>query len=199
MNPAIIELSEKIKALEGDLEVQLALARADLRLSFEGGKVEFEQEVLRRHREMKTSLMHYVMGARLLILLTAPIIYILIIPLALLDIFITIYQAICFPVYGISKVRRADYLIFDRRYLAYLNALEKLNCAYCSYANGLIGYVREIASRTEAYWCPIKHARKVVGAHPRYSQFADFGDAKEYKREINEINEQLRKKKSEAT
>jgi hypothetical protein len=199
MNPAIIELSEKIKSLEGDLEVQLALARADLRLSFEGGKVEFEQEVLRRHREMKTSLMHYVMGARLLILLTAPVIYILIIPLALLDIFITIYQAICFPVYGISKVRRADYLIFDRRYLAYFNALEKLNCAYCSYANGLIGYVREIASRTEAYWCPIKHARKVVGAHPRYSQFADFGDAKEYKREINEINERLRKKKSEAT
>ena len=88
------------------------------------------------------------------------------------------YQAVCFPVYGIPKVARKDYLIFDRRYLAYLNGLEKFNCAYCSYANGLIGYVREIASRTEAYWCPIKHARRVVNAHPRYSSFADFGDAR---------------------
>lgn len=108
---------------------------------------------------------------------TAPVIYSLIFPLLLLDLFVTIYQAICFPVYGIAKVRRHDYLIFDRYHLGYLNALEKLNCAYCSYANGLIAYVREIAGRTEQYWCPIKHARRVVGAHQYYAQFHDFGDA----------------------
>ncbi len=56
-------------------------------------------------------------------------------------------------------------------------ALEKLNCAYCSYANGVIAYVREIAGRTEQYWCPIKHARRAIGAYSHYAQFHDYGDA----------------------
>ena len=193
MNPTIADLAQKIRALEGELEVQMALARAELGIRIEDGKVEFQEAVLRRHRELKTRLLHYVAGARPLILITAPVIYALIIPLLLLDIFITIYQTICFPVYGIPKVSRKDYLIFDRRFLAYLNVVEKFNCAYCSYANGLIGYVREIASRTEQYWCPIKHARKVVGAHPRYSSFADFGDAQGYKDEVAALAEQARR------
>jgi hypothetical protein len=95
-------------------------------------------------------------------------------------------------VYGIPKARRKDYLIFDRRYLAYLNTLEKINCAFCSYANGVVAYVREIGSCTEQYWCPIKHARKLVGAHPRYSEFADFGDAQGYKNELSETAEKVR-------
>ena len=60
----------------------------------------------------------------------------MIVPFVLLDLFVTIYQAVCFPVYGIPKVERRTYLVFDRHHLAYLNALEKLNCAYCAYANG---------------------------------------------------------------
>lgn len=195
MNPNIADLMRKIRSMEEELEVQLALARADLNLSIEGGKIQFEQAVERRHREMKEHLLRYVLGARPLIALTAPLIYSLIFPLALLDLFITIYQAVCFPVYGIAKVRRRDYLVFDRRYLAYLNALEKLNCAYCSYANGLIGYVREIASRTEEYWCPIKHARKLVAAHPRYAGFADFGDAEAYRAGVQGLNEKVRKER----
>jgi hypothetical protein len=103
-----------------------------------------------------------------------------IIPLLLLDLFVTVYQTMCFPAYGIGKVRRADYIVFDRRHLEYLNLLEKLNCAYCSYANGLINYVWEVASRTEQHWCPIKHARRVMGTHPGYQKFADFGDAEAY-------------------
>jgi hypothetical protein len=166
MNPNIASLVVQIRTLEEELEVQMALARADLHLRIKGGKVEFEQAVLQRHRQMKARLLRHVLGARPLITITAPVIYALIIPLCLLDVFITIYQAVCFPVYGIPEGRRRDYLIFDRRYLACLNALERINCAYCSYANGLISYVREIASRTEQYWCPIKHARKLVAAMP---------------------------------
>jgi hypothetical protein len=184
MNASVADLTQKICVLEEELEVQVALARAELHVRIEDGKVEFEEAILRRHRELKTRLLRYLAGARPLIVVTAPVIYSLIIPLGLLDLFITVYQAVCFPVYGIQKVARKDYLIFDRRYLAYLNVLERFNCAYCSYANGLIGYVREIASRTEEYWCPIKHARKVISAHPRYSTFADFGDARGYKDEV---------------
>jgi hypothetical protein len=193
MNASINELTQTIRTLEDELELQMALARAELNVCFEDGKVAFEQEVLRRHREMKTHLLRYLVGARFLIVLTVPVIYALIVPLLLLDLFTTLYQAACFPVYGIAKVKRRDYFVFDRRYLAYLNVLEKFNCAYCSYANGLIAYVREIASRTEQYWCPIKHARKLMGAHPHYAEFAEFGDALAYRAEVARAAERVRK------
>jgi len=45
------------------------------------------------------------------VVLTAPIIYAVIVPLVLLDLFVTVYQSVCFPVYGIPKVRRREYLI----------------------------------------------------------------------------------------
>lgn len=182
MNPQIAMLTEKLQALELELEAEIAKRRADLRFGLERGRAIFEEEVLRRHRELRTRLWTYIVNARPLVVLTAPVIYAMIVPFVLLDIFVTIYQIVCFPVYGIPKVRRGDYLIFDRHHLAYLNALEKFNCAYCSYANGLIAYVREIAGRTEQYWCPIKHARRAVGAHSDYAQFEDFGDAEGYRK-----------------
>jgi hypothetical protein len=170
-------LTDKIAALEAELEAELAKRRANLRVGLEKGRVVFEEEILRRHRELRTPLLRYILSLPPLVTLTGPVVYSLIFPLLLLDLFVTVFHAICFPVYGIAKVRRGDYLVFDRRHLGYLNALEKLNCAYCSYATGLIAYVREIAGRTEQYWCPIKHARRVIGAHPRYAQFQDYGDA----------------------
>jgi hypothetical protein len=187
MNPNIAVLIEKIQALEFELEAELAQRRAELRVGMEKGRVFFEKEILRRHRELRTRLWRYMVNAHPLVVLTAPVIYSLIVPLVLLDLFVTIYQAICFPVYGIPKARRRDYLVFDRSHLAYLNMLEKLNCAYCSYANGLIAYVREIAGRTEQYWCPIKHARRVIGAHPRYALFEDYGDAEGYRKWLEQF------------
>jgi hypothetical protein len=173
----IDDLTRKIAALEADLEVELAKRQADLRLGLEQGQAAFEEELLRRHRELRTTLSRYLLNAHPMVIVTAPVIYSLIIPLLLLDIFITAYQVICFPVYKIEKVKRSNYFAFDRSHLSYLNALEKVNCAYCSYANGLIAYVREIAARTERYWCPIKHARRVIGSHSYYAQFHEYGDA----------------------
>jgi hypothetical protein len=185
MTTAITELTDKIAALELELEALLARRRAELRVGLENGRVSFEQEILRRHRELQTKLIHYIQRAHPLIVLTAPFIYALILPLVLLDLFVTVYQAVCFPAYGLAKVRRDDYLIFDRHHLGYLNALEKLNCAFCSYANGLLAYVREIAGRTEQYWCPIKHARRVIGAHAYCARFHDYGDAEGFHEEAN--------------
>ena len=188
MNTHIAALTEKIRLLEAELEAAIAQRRADLDVGLEKGRAFFEEEILRRHREMRTRLSLYILNARPLVILTAPVIYALIVPLVLLDLFVTIYQAVCFPVYGIPKARRRDYLIFDRHHLAYLNAIEKLNCAYCSYANGLIAYVREIAGRTEQYWCPIKHARRVIGAHPGYASFEDYGDAEGYRKWLEQFD-----------
>ncbi|HKJ82665.1 MAG TPA: hypothetical protein VJ961_01440 [Mariprofundaceae bacterium] len=187
MNGQIENLIERIRELEEDLEVELARRREELRFELVGRKVHFEQEVLEQHRALKTKLFRYIIEARPLVLLTAPFIYALIVPFLLLDLFITLYQAICFPVYGIPKVRRSDHLIFDRHQLGYLNIIEKFNCLYCGYGNGLIAYVREIAARTEQYWCPIKHARRVAGAHSHYSRFLDYGDAKAYHESLEKV------------
>ncbi len=180
MTPQITALIENIRALESQLDAELAKRRAELRVGLEHGRVAFEEELLRRHRELRRRLLPYVLGANPLVILTAPVIYAGIVPFLLLDLFVSVFQAVCFPIYGIPKIKRADYLVFDRGHLAYLNALEKLNCAYCSYANGLIAYTREIAARTEQYWCPIKHARRVIGSHARYALFDDYGAAEGY-------------------
>lgn len=192
MNAVIADLIERIQVLQAELEAQLAQRRAELRFGLEKGRVAFEEEILRRHRELRVRLSRYVLEANPLAIITAPFIYAVIVPLVLLDLLVTAYQAVCFPAYGIPKVRRGDYLVFDRHHLAYLNAIEKLNCAYCSYANGLIAYVGEIAGRTEQYWCPIKHARRVAGAHRYYAKFEDYGDAEAYQRRLMELRKELR-------
>jgi len=172
----------RIRDLQEEMEEELARRRAAFRYRFENGRVVFEAEVRRRHREMRVRLTTFLRHARPLTIITAPVIYSMIVPFVLLDLFVTVYQAVCFPAYGIVKVRRADFIRIDRHHLAYLNALQKLNCVYCGYCNGLIGYVQEIAGRTEAYWCPIKHAARVGAHHAYYAQFVDYGDAEGFER-----------------
>jgi hypothetical protein len=113
------------------------------------------------------------------------------VPIALLDLWISVYQAICFRAFGIARVRRSAYIVIDRQHLAYLNAIEKLNCVYCGYANGVFAYVREIAGRTEQYWCPIRHARRVRAPHIHYRHFVDYGDADGYRRRLIPLRQDL--------
>ena len=136
------------------------------------------------HRRDRTGLWRYVISSDLATLATAPVIYSVFIPFVILDLWVTAYQGVCFRAWGIGLVRRRDYFAIDRHKLAYLNAIEKFNCLFCSYTNGLIGYVREIASRTEAYWCPIRHARRVRGIHDRYPSFAPYGDSPAYRQRL---------------
>lgn len=48
-----------------------------------------------------------------------------------------------------------------------------------------------MVGRTEQYWCPIKHARRVLHEHPHYSGFVDYGDAEAYRRELRILREDL--------
>ena len=139
------------------------------------------REVYEQQRLLKQRIPYFLRHGSLLNLLTTPIIYSLSLPFLLLDLWVTAYQWVCFPVYGIALVRRQRYLVIDRHKLAYLNAIEKANCTYCSYANGVLAYVREVAARTEQYWCPIKHSRRITATHGRYHRFFDYGDGAGYR------------------
>jgi len=191
MNPKISELLARIQQMESEIELEMKRKRAELQADFEETRVKFEREVLEQQRRFKTGVIVYLLSADLLSVLTAPVIYAVLVPMLLLDLFITIYQHICFRVYGIPRVKRSDYFVYDRAHLAYLNLIEKINCAYCSYGNGLMAYGREVVARTEQYWCPIKHARKVMGAHPYYTGFVDFGDAESYQSELEHLRHKL--------
>ena len=156
------------------------------------GKVWFSNEIKGEHTKLKTSLVRYVLQSRFLAILTAPFIYAVIVPFVLLDLFVSVYQAVCFPVYGIPKARRRDYIAIDRNKLRYLNALEGFNCLYCSYGNGVLAYAVEIAGRTEQHWCPIKHARRVRNTHDRYAQFFPYGDAVAYREGIDKLRDDFK-------
>ena len=171
---------EQINALEEELRTTLHKKEKRLLYRIRGKRIEFEGSIRDAHRKLRMGTFRWFIAVRPQQLLTAPIIYGLIVPLVFLDICVTIYQAACFPVYRIAKARRTDYIVFDHQHLAYLNAFEKFHCVYCSYANGLLAYAREIAARTEQFFCPIKHAHRISGAHPRYKQFIDYGEAENF-------------------
>lgn len=190
MNEKIRLLLDKMGALEEDLRREVQAQEASALYQIKGKRVEFEAAVRQAHRQLKTGLFRWLVTYRPQNLITGPIIYSMIIPMLLLDLCVSIYQAICFPIYGIVKVRRGDYMVFDRQQLGYLNAIEKFHCTYCAYSNGLMAYVTEIVGRTEEYFCPIKHARKMLGAHSRYARFLAYGEAGDYaaKLELFRVN-----------
>jgi hypothetical protein len=152
---------------------------------------ELERDLQRAERRLKQNIPSYLLESRPLNLLAAPMIYSMIVPIAILDIWISIYQFVCFPLFGISRVRRRDYIVIDRHRLSYLNGIEKLNCVYCGYANGVFGFVREITARTEQYWCPIQHRRRPRNTHARYRRFLKYGDGEGYRRRLPELRRGL--------
>lgn len=192
MSDKVFSLVQRIRDLEDELEDELEHRRKAFEYTVKRGRVVIAREVRERDRALRQTLRSYIAEARPLVVLTAPVIYSVIIPLVLLDVFVTLYQVICFPVYRIEKVRRADYISLDRRHLAYLNGLEKLNCVYCGYGNGLLAYAREIAARTEGHWCPIKHARRMEGLHRHYPDFVEYGDATGFQRKKKDLHARTR-------
>lgn len=116
-------------------------------------------------------------------------IYPVFIPLLLLDISMEIYHQVCFRLFRLPLNKRSKYFKIDRHRLQYLDPLQKLNCLYCSYANGLMAYMSKIAADTEKYWCGIKHKQEVADeflepAH--HKDFLPYGDEqafKEFKKE----------------
>jgi hypothetical protein len=186
----LIRLRETQQELDREVDRLLAEGREQFRYNLRRGKVVFERNVRRLHLERRIGAWRYIGNAPVSFIITAPVIYGMIVPFVILDVSITIYQHVCFRVYGIPLVRRSDYLVIDRHRLPYLNAIEKVNCVYCGYGNQVIEYAREISGRTEQYWCPIKHAQRTMDPHPRTRHFVDYGDADAYRDELLQLRKE---------
>jgi hypothetical protein len=184
-NSKIEALLKQIKTLEKELEDELKKDQKIFYDRIEKGKVIFEEEIIKEGRSKVVKSLQYLSSYSFLSIVTLPIIWSMLIPAVILDIFVTIYQHICFPIYKIPKVKRKEYVVMDRYNLFYLDKIEKINCWYCEYFNGVIAYVREIAARTEQFFCPIKHAKKVHEKHSRYTRFFEFGDYEKYHEQLN--------------
>jgi hypothetical protein len=185
------DILNRIEALEKELRDELRTIEPRLRYTIQDRKVRFNAEVKKRQKLLVKRWFNYVYDSGFMIVLTIPLIWSALIPMLILDVAIGLYQLICFPVYGIPFVKRREYIVFDRHSLPYLNIIEKVNCTYCAYFNGIMGYVREVAARTEQYWCPIRHARPVKPTHSRYRQFFPFGDAEAYHQGLEDVRKRF--------
>jgi len=113
--------------------------------------------------------------------LSTPFIYMMLIPIAFLDLCLVIHLNICFRLYKIPLVKRSQYIKIDRQKLKYLTWYEKINCAFCGYANGVAHYFTVIAAENEKYWCGIKQEKDpnfIPPAH--HKDFIEYGDEKTY-------------------
>ena len=195
MNNRIHQILDQISALENELHMAIEQEGGRLRYRIEGKRITFEHAIREAHLKARTGIFHWFLTVRPQNYLTAPIIYGMIFPLVLFDLCISFYQMTCFPIYGVARVRRANYIMLDHQHLAYLNIIEKVDCMYCSYAVGLLGYAQEITARTEQYFCPIKHARKMLNANARYEHFLDYGEADNFHDKLEEFRAVLAKER----
>jgi len=199
MNNRIRQILEQLSSLEDELQTALDEQASRLRYQIEDKRIIFEQTIRAAHRRVRLGVFRWFLTVRPQNFLTMPVIYSLIVPLVLFDLCVTFYQLTCFPVYGITRVRRADYIVMDHQQLAYLNIIEKVHCMYCSYAVGMLGYAREVTARTEQYFCPIKHASKILSAHSRYKDFLDYGDAENFHGKLEDFRADLAEIKNKET
>lgn len=109
------------------------------------------------------------------ILLAGLVIYAMVVPLLILDVCASVYQAVVFALLKIEKVSRSNYIAFDRS-VPHIGLLDRLHCHYCGYANGLLAWAREIALRTEQYWCPLKHVARELEKSMNHPSYADPAD-----------------------
>lgn len=193
MSEKIKEIVEEIEAMKLKLAEEIAQQESHISYEIQNGYVKFEKEVVAKQKENMKNLLTWFGEVPFLHFLAAPIIYGMILPAILFDVLLFVYQQVVFRIFKFKFVKRSDYILFDHQYLGYLNLIEKLNCLYCSYFNGLMLYASAIAGRTELYFCPIKHAKKVVSQHNYYDEFLSYGDEEEYQKKLKALRENFQK------
>lgn len=185
-------LLQEIRELERSVIEQSKLKEEELLFKIKNQKIVFENEIKEKHKALRTSAIRFLAETSLISYLIAPVVYSMIIPAVIMDLFVSFYQMVCFPVFRIPKVHRKEYISLDKYKLKYLNWIERINCDFCGYFNGVIGYAREVASRTEQYFCPIKHALKTRGLHSRHARFLTYGDPTDLHEKFAQLRKEVR-------
>lgn len=145
MKSKINQILADIEQKKQDLIKEYEKLKKEYGFSLEKGKVIFDEKRKQYNKAFKESVTKYIFSVQLRHLISAPFIYVMIVPAIILDLFLLMYQHICFRLYRIPLVERKKYIIYDRHHLSYLNRMQKFNCLYCSYVNGLFSYAVEIA------------------------------------------------------
>ncbi len=195
MSEKIEHLVEEIAQLKAQLKDEIAKQESDIAYEIRRGRIHFSEATVREQKERITHFFQYLKEAPLLHILSAPIVYMMILPAIFLDVLLFIYVKTIFPIYKFPIIKRGDYIVFDRQYLGYLNFIEKLNCVYCSYFNGLMNYTVAVAARSELYFCPIKHAKKIAYQHEHYQDFLSYADAKSYHDDLQKCQQKAQSDK----
>lgn len=199
MDRNLRHLLEEIQGLEGKVAVRLRKMEKKFLYSILDGKVAFDPDTKEAHKARRVGSWRYLLDTPLTHLLVAPVVYAFVVPALILDGAACVYQALVFPAFSIGKVKRSDFISFDRGKLLYLNRIERLNCDYCAYVNGLVAFVRELAARSEQYFCPIRHAIRTLGLNQRHHYFLPYGDAAGYRSDLKKLQERLHKAGSPAS
>lgn len=194
MKSKINKILEEIRFKKDELLKEYEVLREKYDFEYIKWKIVFSQKRKEANKKFKLSSIRYVLSSQIRHIISMPFIYAMIIPAIILDIFLCIFQNTCFRLYGIPLVSRSEYISSERKHLDYLNWIQKINCLYCSYVNGIFSYAVEIWWRTEKYWCPIKHARKNNTFHNWQDQFADYGDAEGFQDAFTSNKEYFNKK-----
>jgi len=185
MQIKINKLLKRIDELNEKLSNEYLVAAKKYGFFIKQKKINFLKNIREKNSRLRIPAWKYAVPKNIRHFLSIPFIYVMIFPVLILDIFLAIYQLFAFSLYRIPKVKRSDYIVYDRRFLDYLNIIQKMNCLYCSYVNGFLAYAMEISARTERYWCPIKAAQKPKFHHAWYKNFADYGNPEEWSSKFN--------------
>ncbi len=189
MRNKIEKLLQEIREKREELWAEYEKLKEKYGYVIEKWKIRFSEEMKKRNRFYKKSVWDSIFSARVREVLSMPFIYMMIVPAIILDFFLFVYQNTALRLYKVPLVKRSEYIIFERKHLDYLNWIQKINCLYCSYINGLFSYAVEVAGRTEKYWCPIKYASRKKWWHDWEEYFADYGDPEKFKEVFTSLKE----------
>ncbi len=192
MNDRLRTVLDKMAQLDTEFHEELKSCEQKFQHCFVAGIDEIKRSADDARDKLSSKLSERTGTIRWRNIASAPFVYAMLIPLAFLDLSFFIYQSICFRLYKLALVKRSAHFIIDRQMLSSLSGIDKFNCVYCGYGNGVISYAREILSKTEQYWCPIKHAQKTLGTAQRYNEFLEYGEIENYHEKLAEYRDKLR-------
>jgi len=112
----------------------------------------------------------------LIALFAVAIMYGMIIPIIIMDLSTRVYQLVYFNAANIPLIPSSDYISFDRWDLTKLSLIQKINCQYCSYANGIAAWTKAVVNQTELYSCAIKNHHQKNGQehHKDFISYEEF-------------------------